>query len=238
MLSALLLLVMEMAASKPEAPMPLKILVFSKTAGYRHDCIPSGQDMIRGICQREGWVAKFTEDADWFQPKLLKSFDVVYFLCTTQDILNEEQQKAFEGWFRSGKGYVGTHAAADTEYQWDWYGKMVGAYFSGHPAIQKATVRVEDRKHSTTRHLPATWIRTDEWYNYKTNPRANVRVLATLDESTYQGGTMGKDHPIVWCHEFEGGRAWYTGLGHTKETYSEAPFVTMITEAIRWAGKS
>jgi type 1 glutamine amidotransferase len=233
MLSALALCVMSIA---PTAS-PLKLLVFSKTAGFRHDCIPVGQEMLKAICEREGWVAHFTEDADWFQPKLLKSFDVALFLCTTQDVLNDEQQAAFQSWFESGKGYVGIHSAADTEYDWPWYGELVGAWFSGHPRIQKATIRVENRSHATTKHLPAEWVRTDEWYNYKANPRGKAQVLASLDESTYEGGTMGEDHPIIWCRELGKGRTWYTGLGHTKESYTEEAFVRLIAEALRWTGR-
>lgn len=216
--------------------MPLRVLVFTKTAGFRHDCIPSGQRMLRELAKRDGWVIRFTEDSGWFDEKLLSRFDVAVFFCTTQDVLDLGQEAAFEKWFRSGKGFVGIHAAADTEYDWPFYGRLVGAYFSGHPAIQKATILVEDRTHPATRHLPETWVRADEWYNYRANPRPNVKVLMTLVEATYEGGTMGNDHPITWRHESLGGRAFYTGLGHTPESYSEEPFVSMIFGAIRWAG--
>jgi type 1 glutamine amidotransferase len=157
------------------------------------------------------------------------------FLSTTGDVLNATQQTAFQSYIASGKGYVGVHAAADTEYDWAWYGGLVGAYFLSHPAIQQATLRVEDRSNVMTSHLPADWPRTDEWYNYRTNPRANVRVLMRLDETTYTGGTMG-DHPITWCQNYGGGRSFYTGLGHTEASYTETNFTRMLLGAIQWAG--
>ncbi len=218
-------------------PRPLSVLVFTKTGGYRHDSIPAGREAIGAIAKSEGHTVEYTEDSSWFATEKLSRFDVVVFLNTTGDILNAAQEKAFEEYVQSGGGYVGLHAAADTEYEWEWYGKLVGAYFAGHPQIQKGTIRVEDRQHPITRHLPAEWVRTDEWYNYRSNPRGKARVLATLDESTYQGGTMGADHPIAWCQEIGAGRAFYTGCGHTKETYSEPEFVKMLSAALQWAAR-
>ncbi len=127
------------------------------------------------------------------------------------------------------------HAAADTEYDWPFYGGLAGAYFDSHPAIQPATVRVEDRAHPATAHLDGAWNRTDEWYNYRTNPRERAHVLATLDESTYSGGNMNGDHPLSWCQEYRGGRAFYTGAGHTKESYAEPAFRTHLLGGIRYA---
>ena len=144
------------------------------------------------------------------------------FLNTTGDVLNATQQTAFESYIRGGGGYVGVHAAADTEYDWPFYGNLVGAYFASHPAIQQANVRVENRAHAATAHLPQTWTRTDEWYNYRTNARSTARVLATLDESSYSGGGMGADHPHAWCKTFEGGRSFYTGGGHTQAVVRRA----------------
>lgn len=215
---------------------PTNVLVFSKTAGFRHDSIPVARKAIVDVSLSQGWSCTFTEDSTWFLPEILRGYSVVVFLMTTGDVLNEEQQKAFEGYIESGGGYVGVHAAADTEYEWKWYGDLVGAYFKTHPAIQTASVRLEDEKHPTTSFLPKEWKRTDEWYTYRDNPRSRVHVLANLDESTYTGGGMG-DHPITWCKEVGKGRSWYTGMGHTQESYLDSLFMRMITEAIRWAGK-
>ena len=159
------------------------------------------------------------------------------WLSTTGDVLNEAQQTAFEGYIRAGGGYVGVHAAADTEYSWPWYGQLVGAYFNSHPANQTAKVDVIDRAHPSTKDLPAAWSRLDEWYNYRSSPRAQVHVLAELDESSYSpgGGAMGDDHPIAWCRNFDGGRTWYTGMGHTQESYADGAFRGHLAGGILWA---
>ncbi|MEX2244407.1 MAG: ThuA domain-containing protein [Fimbriimonadaceae bacterium] len=214
----------------------LGALVFSKTAGFRHASIENGKQMFKKLAEENAWILDVTEDADEFI-RVLPTKRVVVFLSTTGDVLNGEQQMAFEAWYRKGGGFVGIHAAADTEYDWPWYGCLVGAWFKSHPAIQPATVVVEDNRHPVTRGMGATLVRTDEWYDYRINPRGAVYVLASLDTSSYAGHTMGKDHPITWCHEFDGGRAFYTGFGHTAESYTEPLFVGMVTRAVKWAGK-
>lgn len=216
------------------APVPLQVLVFSRTAGFRHDSIPAGKRALFKIGEERGWTTTFTEDPAWFTGNRLDKFDAVVFLCTTGDILNENQQPVFEKFIRGGGGYLGIHAAADTEYDWPWYGQLVGGYFKSHPKIQEAVVHVEDLNHPATKHLKTPWKRTDEWYDYKENPRNKVRVLAKLDTKSYQGHVMGDDHPIMWCHEFDGGRAFYTGFGHTKESYSEPDFIQLLGEAVEW----
>ncbi|KAA0237432.1 MAG: ThuA domain-containing protein [Armatimonadetes bacterium] len=215
----------------------LNVLVFSKTASFRHDSIPEGQEMFRRMASAEGFNVSFTELSARFTDEALAQVDVLVFLLTTGDVLNDAQQGAMERFVRRGGGYLGIHAASDTEYDWPWYGKLVGAYFLSHPAIQKATLHIEQPDHPTVSHLPKTWVRTDEWYDFRSNPRSSVNVLMRIDEATYNGGRMGADHPVTWCHEFEGGRAWYTALGHTKESYSESEFVEMIRRALRWVAK-
>jgi type 1 glutamine amidotransferase len=158
----------------------------------------------------------------------------VVFLLTTGDVLDDDQQAAFETWIGAGGGYVGVHSAADTEYDWPFYGTLMGAYFLSHPDIQQASVDVE-ADHPTIVGLPSPWVRTDEWYNFQTNPRPNVTVLATVDESTYTGGTMGADHPITWSHPTGGGgRAFYTAMGHTDESYCDPLFRRLLVGALRW----
>jgi type 1 glutamine amidotransferase len=220
----------------PSSAAPLtRVLVFSKTAGFRHSSIPTGIAAIQQLGTANGFAVTATEDAAQFTSANLAQYQAVIWLSTTGDVLNSEQQSAFESYIAAGGGYVGIHAAADTEYDWPWYGGLVGAYFSSHPAIQQAVVRVEDRANPSTSHLPASWTRTDEWYNYRANPRANVKVLATLDESTYSGGAMGADHPITWCQNYGGGRSWYTGLGHTEESYADPNFTRMLLGGIQVA---
>ena len=210
------------------------VLVFSKTAGFRHDAIPAGISALQTLGQQNNFTVTATEDAAAFTSANLSGYEAVVFLNTTGDVLNATQQTAFQSYVDSGGGYFGVHAAADTEYDWSYYGQLVGAYFLSHPAIQQVTVKNEDRTHPATAHLGATWTRTDELYNYRTNPRSNVRVLQTLDESTYTGGTMGADHPITWCHTQGAGRSFYTGLGHTIESYSDPAFRSLLLGAVRY----
>jgi uncharacterized protein (TIGR03437 family) len=223
-----------LSLSLPYQPQP-RALIFSKTAGFRHDSIPDGIAVIRQLGQQNGFDVDATEDAAAFSEQNLARYEAVVFLCTTGDVLNDSQQAAFERFIRQGGGFVGVHSASDTEYGWSWYGGLVGAYFQNHPAIQRATVRVEDAAHPSTASLPASWERTDEWYNFRLNPRGRVKTLARLDEATYQGGEMGADHPIAWCQLYDGGRAWYTAGGHTRESYAEPLFRLHLLGGLQFA---
>ncbi|MGK5742192.1 ThuA domain-containing protein [Micromonospora sp. URMC 103] len=217
------------------ADAPYDVLVFSKTAGFRHDSIAVGTQTIRDLGAANNFTVTATEDAAAFTTGNLAQYEAVVFLNTTGDVLNASQQTAFESYIGSGGGYVGVHAAADTEYDWPFYGNLVGAWFASHPAIQQANVKVENRAHAATAHLPQTWTRTDEWYNYRTNARSTARVLATLDESSYSGGSMGGDHPHSWCKTYNGGRSFYTGGGHTQASYAEPAFRAHLLGGIRYA---
>jgi cytochrome c len=217
------------------AQQKFRVLVFSKTEGFRHDSIETGVDAIRQLGRANRFGVDATEDATEFRYQNLRRYEAVIFLSTTGDVLNANQQSAFQRYIRDGGGFTGIHAAADTEYEWPFYGELVGAYFKSHPAIQEATVEVADRLHPSTRHLPERWTRTDEWYDYQANPRGKTHVLATLDEGTYEGADMGADHPIAWCQNYEGARSWYTGGGHTGGSYSEPDFRRHLLGGIRWA---
>ncbi|MCM0677580.1 ThuA domain-containing protein, partial [Micromonospora phytophila] len=223
------------ASPAAAADAPYDVLVFSKTAGFRHDSIAVGTQAIRDLGAGNNFTVTATEDAAAFTTGNLAQYEAVVFLNTTGDVLNATQQTAFESYIGSGGGFVGVHAAADTEYNWSFYGNLVGAYFASHPAIQQANVKVENRAHAASAHLPQTWTRTDEWYNYQTNARSTARVLATLDESSYSGGSMGADHPHAWCKTYSGGRAFYTGGGHTQASYAEANFRAHLLGGIRYA---
>ena len=222
----------------PGGPSPVSpafsILVFSRTAGFRHDSIPAGIAAIRQQGTVRGFAVDASEDSATFNDESLARYKAVVFLSTTGDVLNASQQAAFERFIRAGGGFVGVHSAADTEYEWPFYGGLIGAYFQNHPDIQTATIQIEDAAHPTTASLPQLWVRRDEWYNFRQNPRGRVTVLATLDERTYSGGSMAPDHPIIWSHAYEGGRAWYTAGGHTAESYSEPSFREHLGKAISW----
>ena len=215
-----------------------RLLVFSKTGGFRHASIRDGKIALQKLATEHNFVIDFTEDAAAFTDANLAHYVAVVFLLTTGKILDENQKAAFERYIRAGGGYVGVHSASDTEYDWPWYGGLVGAYFDrihGHSKVTQATIHVTDRTHPSTIMLPALWVRTDEWYNFASNPRGKVNVLMTIDESTYKGGTMGVDHPIAWYHQYDGGRAWYTALGHTSESYYEPLFLAHLWGGIMYA---
>lgn len=232
-LSFLALLFLGGCAGSAPADDP-RVLVFTKTDGWRHDAIPAAVEAVRQLGAAGGFAVDHTEDPAAFADDRLAAYAAVAFLLTSEDVLGPEQEAAFERYVRAGGGYAGVHSAADTEYEWPFYGELVGATFDGHPeGTPDAVVRVVDREHPSTAHLPATWPRTDEWYNYRAAP-AGVRVLATLDEATYEGGTMGDNHPIAWCHERLGGRAWYTGGGHTAESYADDAFRAHLLGGIRY----
>jgi len=225
------------AAGTADAANP-RILVFTKTEGFRHESIPAAIQAVRDLGARNGFDVTPTEDDTVFSAAGLAPYDAVVFLLTTGDVLNDAEQAAFETWLRAGHGYVGVHSAADTERDWPWYGRLVGAWSSGHPEIQPAVAQVVTPTDASTAALPARWSRTDEWYGFLTNPRANgVRVLLTLDESSYlpRDWAMGADHPIAWEHAFDGGRAWYTQGGHTTESYSEPLFLGHLLGGIQYA---
>ena len=214
-----------------------KVLVFSKTEGYRHASIETGQQAIMDMGSREGFAVDTTEDALAFTEENLSQYSAVVFLNTTRDVLSYPQQSAFERYIQSGGGFVGIHAAADTEYTWPWYGKLVGGYFESHPSnpnVLEATCNVIDHNHPATDSISGSFTKIDEFYNYKDiNP--DINVLITIDESTYEGGTNGDFHPMTWYHEYDGGRAFYTAFGHTEETYSEPEFLEILSGGIAYA---
>lgn len=215
---------------------PASLLVFSRTTSFRHSSIAVGISALTDMATERGWMLTATEDPTLFNDGTLAAHDAVVFLNNTGDVLDATQQAAFERYIRAGGGFVGIHAASDTEFDWPFFGALVGAYFSVHPDIQPATIRVENPAHPATVGLPDPWQRTDEWYNFRTNPRANVDVLLTLDEASYSpgSGAMGVDHPIAWCHEYEGGRSFYTALGHTEASYAEPLFLAHVAGGIEW----
>ncbi|HJQ11630.1 MAG TPA: ThuA domain-containing protein [Gemmatimonadaceae bacterium] len=214
-----------------------RVLVFSKTAGYRHSSIPNGIAAIRKLGQENGFAVDATEDASAFTSKNLARYRAVVFMSTTGDVLDPAQQDDFERYIQAGGGYVGVHSATDTEYDWPWYGRLAGAYFTSHPNnpnVRKGTFRVIDKNHVSTQGLPDRWDREDEFYNFKSiDP--SIHVLVDIDERSYEGGTNGDRHPMSWYHDFDGGRAWYTNMGHTEATYTEPLFLQHLLGGLRYA---
>ena len=211
-----------------------EILVFSKTSGFRHGSIEAGISALQKIGVENGLKVIATEDTRYFVEDSLKQYATVVFLNTTKDILNDVQQADFERYIQAGGGFVGIHAATDTEYDWPWYSKLVGAVFDGHPRIQEAELQITDTNHPASKHLDSVWIKSDEWYNFR-NINPDIKVLITIDETSYEGGTNENNHPISWYHEYDGGRAFYTEMGHTDETFKDPKFLAHLKGGIQYA---
>jgi len=210
------------------------ILVFFKTGGYYHESIPTGVKAIQELGEKNGFSVDTTTNANMFAEDSLKKYAALVFLSSTGEILSGNQEIAVERYMQAGGGFVGIHAATDAEYDWSWYVKMIGASFKSHPEQQEATLIINDKNHPSTDSLPATWTRKDEWYNFK-NLNPDVKVLISIDEKSYKGGENGDKHPMAWYHNFDGGRVFYTELGHTNESYTEPMFLKHILGGIQYA---
>ncbi|MEU6006132.1 ThuA domain-containing protein [Streptomyces sp. NPDC047453] len=214
--------------------MDRRLLVHTRTADYRHDSIPDAVAALRAL---DGFEVGHTEDPEAFA-RPLERYAAVVFLSTSGEVLTPAGRERLAAYVERGGGFVGVHAAACTEYDWPYYGELLGARFARHPEYQPGRVLVEDPDHPATRHLPAEWAFTDEWYDFRINPRGTVRVLARADESSYRGGGMGPDHPLVWCREQGRGRVFYTALGHASEAYADPDFRAHLRGGIEWAAGS
>lgn len=213
-----------------------RVLIYSKTNGFRHSCIPVGIAAIKKLGDENGFDVDATEDSLQFNKKNLKKYSALIFLCPTQKVFGPDEEKALQEYIHNGGGYVGIHAATDCEYNWPWYGQLSGAYFKSHPKQQQAKLVIVNKNHPSTSFLPDTWERLDEWYNFKDiNP--TTTVLIKIDESSYTGGENGDNHPMAWYHEFEGGKAFYTELGHTEASYADTMYLKHILGGIQWAMK-
>lgn len=220
------------------------VLLFTKMTGFHHQSVNEGVTAMREMAQRHHFTIDWQEDAKVFNDEKLKNYHAVIFLLTTGDILNDEQQAAMERFIRSGKGFVGIHSASDTEYDWDWYTKMVGRTFHIHPANQSADLLVLDRKFPGLDRMPDRFLWTDEWYEFGAEHIKGLNYILAVDEQTYdpkvawgdkKGEGMGKFHPIAWYHEYDGGRAFYSALGHLPATYSDPLFLEHIYGGLYWA---
>ncbi|MEU9393108.1 ThuA domain-containing protein [Streptomyces sp. NPDC048324] len=211
-----------------------RLLVYTRTSDYRHDSIPAAVAAVRALDDLE---VDHSEDPAVFESPLHR-YAAVVFLSTSGEVLTPAGRERLAAYVEGGGGFAGVHAAACTEYDWPYYGALLGARFDRHPDLQPGRAVVEDRAHPATRHLPAVWDFTDEWYDFRTNPRDRVRVLMSADESSYEGGGMGADHPLAWCREQGAGRVFYTALGHTAEAYASPEFREHLRGGIGWAGRT
>ncbi|MCC6285641.1 MAG: ThuA domain-containing protein [Phycisphaerales bacterium] len=222
------------APSPPLAETTFRVLVFTRTMNFRHDSIQAGVEALSVMGTNQGFSVDWTEDPGRFTPEHLAEFGVVVFLNTTGDVLGPEQEAAFEAYIRGGGGYVGVHAASDTEYEWPFYKELVGAYFKSHPAVQQAEVEFSER-HGAELGWSGAWTHVDEWYDFTSVPGEEFEVLASLDPSSYEGSTMSGPHPIAWRREIDKGRAAYTAMGHVPRAFSEPLFTKHLGSLITWA---
>ena len=247
------------AAPEPDgsAAAPYKVLVVGKTLGFRHSHIDDTTNAVIALGQENGFTVDVWDPVQttltmastpFTTAESLGQYETILFASpvdgtNNQDparprLLNDTELAALQGYIHNGGGFVGLHAATDAMHAVPWYSQLTGggARFRNHPAQQTATMRVESPTHPSTEMLPKEWIRFDEWYNFTANPREDVHVLLTLDESTYNPGSgrMGEDHPIAWCQNFEGGRSWYEGAGHVDSAYTDPTFLAHLLGGIEW----
>ncbi len=221
------------------------VALFTKTDGWHHDSINAGVTAIQELAKLHDFNVFWTEDANRvFTDKELAKYKVVIFMLTTGNVLNDEQQAAFERYIRAGGGFVGVHSASDTEYDWPWFTKMVGHMFHIHPAVQTATVKVEDFNFPGMDRFAKRFLFTDEWYEFGPPTSDQLKFLLSVDEKTYKpaanwgakkGDGMGDFHPVSWYQNYDGGRAFYTALGHLPATYTDPNFRHHLYGGIYWA---
>jgi type 1 glutamine amidotransferase len=213
----------------------MRVFVFTKANGYVHESIPDGAQAIKDLGLKHNFDVEVSDDSLRFTDEELAKYAVIVFMNTSGTILGEAQRDAFKRYIQQGGGFVGVHGASVTEEDWPWFAQLVGVRFKDHPEIQQATIRVIDKTHPSTSHLPDAWVREDEWYNFQPDISENIHILATIDETTYHGGTNGPGHPFAWYQAFEGGRSWYTAGGHQKEHYQDPLFVQHLLGGIFFA---
>ena len=208
------------------------VLVITETDGWVHDSIESGLKLIENIGDQNNFNVYYSDDSRVINSNNLEKIRTIIFLNTTEEILNDDEQRVMESFIKSGKGFVGVHAAADTEYNWEWYGMLVGAYFRNHSDVMNGKILTIN--HKITDHLESEWEIEDEWYNFD-YVNYDINILLNLDEKSYIGGEHPDYHPITWYHEYDGGRSFYTGLGHTKEVYGDIRFMKLLEKGILYA---
>jgi type 1 glutamine amidotransferase len=227
------------ASAAPQA----RVLIYSGSTGYRHESIPAAVAAIKGIGEKAGYGVDTSEDPEVFTADNLAKYQVLVLVSNTTDPKKPESEwfvgprrDALQGFLEAGKGVIGVHAAADSHYHWGWYGQMIGGYFERHPkGTPRGTLTVVDAKHPATAKLPKTIERNDEWYYYK-DFDPTMRVLVTIDPKSIGDGEADVNpNPLVWCHEFGGGRVFYSALGHTDESWSEPYLVDLMSGALRYA---
>lgn len=236
---SLFLITCVLNAQKPQ----FKALIFTKTEEYRHNSILEGVKAFKDLSEAHLFDLVWTEDANIFNTESLQQFDVIVFLNTTGEILNENQKMAFKKFILGGNGFMGVHAASDTHNNWPWFVGLVGGSFQSHPYIQSAVIHNTNRQHPSTFHLDEKWLWTDEWYVFK-NLSDNIKILLSVDENSYDPDFsweattgMGENHPIAWYQYYDGGRSFYTALGHMEDSFKNPVFIQHLYGGLYWAAR-
>ena len=218
----------------PAVNKDIRVLVFSKTEGYRHvESIREGQKAFVKMGGEQGFSVDTTENSADFNDTNLKRYSAIVFLNISGAVFNEEQRISLKRYVQAGGGVLSIHAAADAERDWPWFNGLIGAYFESHPPVQKGTYHIKNKNHPATEFMQDSLIRTDEFYNFESiSPHLNV--LVTLNEASYFGGKMGRFHPAVWSQEYDGGRSFYTSWGHTKANWNEPVFLKQLWGGLYW----
>lgn len=246
MKTTFLLIVITMLGIFPsvQAQKQFKALIVTNTNGWHHESIHYGVVALKELATRNFFDAEVFQDPNSFNDSFLKQFQVIIFLNTTGDILNAQQQKVMERFIQSGKGFVGIHSASDTEYDWDWYTKLVGRMFYIHPVIQTAKLQIIDGSFPGMQGFGQGNLWTDEWYQFSEEKVNDLHYILGVDETTYnpkanwgpkKGEGMGKFHPLAWYHNYDGGRSFYTALGHLPTNFSNEAFLNHLYAGILWA---
>lgn len=212
-----------------------EVLVFYKTEGFHHKSVDTAVKTIQKLGAENDFNVSSTKNTSIFLKEDIRNYDVVVFANTSGNVFNIEEQKAFRNYIENGGGFFGIHSAADTEGDWPFFVELVGGFFENHPKVQQADIYLNMEDHPAVSHLPKVWTFTDEWYNYK-NLNPEIQVLLYLDETSYEGGTNGKEHPIAWFRKTgHGGISIFTGLGHSVESYIKPNFKEHILQSILFA---
>ena len=221
-----------------------KVLLVTTTRGWHHESLHAGVMALKEMGIKNFFDVVLWEDPKGFTDKYLEQFQAVIFLNTTGDIFDSTQQKVMERFIQSGKGYVGIHSASDTEYDWDWYTKLVGRMFYIHPVIQTARLKIVANSFPGLQGFANERLWTDEWYQFGPEMTTDLKYVLSVDESSYnpkvqwgekKGEGMGKLHPLAWYHNYDGGRAFYTALGHLPTNFSDPAFLNHLYAGIFWA---
>ncbi len=227
-----------------DAQKQFKALLITTTNGWRHESVHAGVLAMQQLAARNFFDLVYFDDPNSFTDKNLEQFQLVIFLNTTGDIFDTAQQRVMERFIRAGKGFVGVHSASDTEYGWEWYTKLVGRMFYIHPVVQTAKLKVLDPKFTGLQSFADGRLWTDEWYQFGPENVSDLHYILGVDESTYnpkvdwgakKSEGMGELHPLAWYHNYDGGRSFYTALGHIPAIFSDQGFLNHLYAGILWA---